>query len=66
MEVKRITIEYSDGQILTVDKAFNFSIFGAACPFVYFSVGYGVSARNYIIPMAGIKKLTYEGGALKL
>lgn len=66
MEVKSLVIIYTDGQRLVIDKAHNFSVFGVTTPFVYFSVGFGDNAINYIIPMSCIRELSYKGASLKL
>lgn len=66
MEVKSLFIIYTDGQRLVIDKARNFSVFGVTTPFVYFSVGFGDSAINYVIPMSCIRELSYKGATLQL
>lgn len=66
MDVKSLFIIYTDGQKLKLDKAHNFAVFGVTTPFVYFSVGFGDNAINYIIPMSCIRELSYKGASLKL
>ena len=66
MEVKSLVIIYTDGQRLMIDKARNFSVFGVTTPFVHFSAGFGESAINYMIPMSGIREISYKGSMLKL
>lgn len=66
MEVKNLTIVFTDKSVINVDKASNFTIFGASSPFVYFAVGFGASATSHLIPLANIYKLTYVGAVLKL
>lgn len=66
MGAKSLVITYTDGQRLMIEKAHNFSVFGVTTPFVHFSVGFGESAINYMIPMSGIREISYKGSMLKL
>lgn len=66
MDVKKLNITFTDKTVLFVENASNFTIFGATCPFVYFTVGFGKSAVSHLIPLSNIYKLTYVGATLQL